>query len=641
MMNLSKEYRTMKKFYILALALAACSCSVEEPGTSVTPDEKEVILRAVYSDDETKTVRQADGKVFWSPGEAISVLRKTGYSSNTQVGCYKFVSTNTEPQASVEFRGTLPDTGYDQIWAIYPYDEQNAQIRDSYDVFSGSSWLPFHQTAVAGTFPDRLYIAAATTTTNELVFNHPLGGIKFSLTTPGITKAYVKAFNDDRVAGIVSLGYNSNSGKIYADWSNQNIPEESIIDLVSADGSPFETGADYYFVMLPHNYKGFDFLFERSDGKILRRKIDKQVEIKPACFRTLMEADSGLEWVDNVLSISATSFDASDYACSFDVVGTSFSDINVTPDCDWLVLSDSKGDTKFGRTYTFLVKANYGAERNGTISFTSDGQTETFTVTQAACSRAVIPVRHNSGVIFTSTTCQKSFSMTNAFEAIKTEMGDSFNYAVIHAKDSKLYSFPTVLSGCYSVSAHPNGFIDGRTKILNNISDAEKMLTDIRSAISNTNDYYRPVTSIGVASTVDGDNIKVDVDVYGAMAGSYCIVAMLVERNVSIQQYPQSGGGNHDYIARIMFTSGLYDYETFSIPSDGATTSFTYNGTLKNTYNRDNLFVFVFVLNTYGTPPNLNLLVLPDHWTSGNRVWWYNDNSRMAPIGTKVDPELQ
>ena len=72
----------MKKQFLFAAALAAlmtCACSVEPMDFDVQSEEdgEFVVLTAGFSsaEDGTRTVRQADGKVFWSPKDAISVVR--------------------------------------------------------------------------------------------------------------------------------------------------------------------------------------------------------------------------------------------------------------------------------------------------------------------------------------------------------------------------------------------------------------------------------------------------------------------------------------------------------------------------------------------------------------------------------------
>ena len=147
----------MRKQFLFATALAAlmtCACSVD-PVDIVDVQPEEVgytILTAGFAgdEDETRTVRQGDGKVFWSPADAISVIKGTDQLGN------EFISTNTEPAATADFRGIMPSGEDSQFWALYPYDP-NAYFDGDY------LWteVPNEQEGVPGTFAENTFVSAA------------------------------------------------------------------------------------------------------------------------------------------------------------------------------------------------------------------------------------------------------------------------------------------------------------------------------------------------------------------------------------------------------------------------------------------------------------------------------------------------
>ena len=98
----------MKKHLLIAAAVAALtalSCSKEAVDVEPAglPEGEEVILTAGFGDDDaTRTIRQADGKVYWSAKDEIAVVRGTNVVGN------KFVSTNTAPAPRAQFQGTMP-----------------------------------------------------------------------------------------------------------------------------------------------------------------------------------------------------------------------------------------------------------------------------------------------------------------------------------------------------------------------------------------------------------------------------------------------------------------------------------------------------------------------------------------------------
>ena len=193
-----------KHFHFLAAvaALMTCACSVEPVDVvDVQPEEEGefTVLTAGFAgvEDETRTVRQADGKVFWSPGDAISIIRGTSSS-----GHKKFVADNTEPSPMAAFSGTMP-SGSTAYWAVYPYKAD--------DYFNGTylvTTLPSKQEAVAGSFADDLFISAAYVRNNvtSLTFRHQVGGVKFSVTQPGVKRVTLIAADENAfLAGLIGL----------------------------------------------------------------------------------------------------------------------------------------------------------------------------------------------------------------------------------------------------------------------------------------------------------------------------------------------------------------------------------------------------------------------------------------------------
>ena len=201
----------MKKHFLFAAvaALMTCACSVEPVDVvDVQPEEdgEFTVLTAGFAgaEDETRTVRQADGKVFWSPGDAISILRG---SKNA-----KFTASNTEPAASATLSGTMP-SGTANYWAVYPYSSSN-NIQNGYMV----TMLSNQQKAVAGSFADGLFISAAyvKNSTTSLKFYHQVGGIKFTLTQPGIKRVtLIPADEDVCLAGLIGLCRFRRQGSLY------------------------------------------------------------------------------------------------------------------------------------------------------------------------------------------------------------------------------------------------------------------------------------------------------------------------------------------------------------------------------------------------------------------------------------------
>ena len=149
----------MKKLFVVLLGLSlVLSGCLESEIKEVSPINDsdvfgtELTFTAVMADSEnegTRTALQADGKsIWWNAGEEINV-----FFSDKASGA--FTSTNTEPQAVVDFQGILPiimgavesDGPALAYWAVYPYNAEN-----TCDGESVTMTLPSTQNAVEGSF---------------------------------------------------------------------------------------------------------------------------------------------------------------------------------------------------------------------------------------------------------------------------------------------------------------------------------------------------------------------------------------------------------------------------------------------------------------------------------------------------------
>ena len=289
----------MKKHFLFAAvaALMTCACSVEPVDTlDVQPEEKGeyTILTAGFAGDDaggTRTIRQADGKVYWSANDEISVVRGTNVAGN------KFVSTNSAPAPRVAFEGVMPD-GTGDFWAVHPYDP-DAYFDGEYLVVT----LPDAQEAVPDTFADDLFISVAYAKDESLSFYHVVGGLKFSVTEPGVKKVTLIANGDEPLAGLMGI-LNYNGRPTFGAWGTTS----SQIELSPASGS-FEVGKAYHFVTLPQTLSsGISLLFEKEDGSLAYRTVNKSVTIDAAHFKTMMEATLERFFQDDVLVRSGLTY---------------------------------------------------------------------------------------------------------------------------------------------------------------------------------------------------------------------------------------------------------------------------------------------------------------------------------------------
>lgn len=197
----------------------------------------EFSFNASSAENESKTVLQNDGTIFWSPADCINVY----YGDKSG----KFTSTNTEVVSSAEFTGTLGSfvmDGSKEFYAAYPYSDGN-----SYSENSISLTLPSDQTAVEGTFADDLFLSVAKSGDFSLHFYNVCGGVKFSLLRDDIKKVVFRGNDGEPIAGRIKVELGSGGIPIEETISTGS----SSVTLYAPDGGAFKQGSWYYIVLAP------------------------------------------------------------------------------------------------------------------------------------------------------------------------------------------------------------------------------------------------------------------------------------------------------------------------------------------------------------------------------------------------------
>lgn len=244
-----RRYFNYATIILVASFLFSCTQELESPVPITIPEEnlQEIILTAAMeSQPGTRTSRHTDGKVYWSPGDKISLFYGPG-----QNGGMPFTSQNTEDALQAQFKGTIDvvtiggeGASLDDItfWGIYPYREDN-----ECDGSTITTTLPDVQTAKAGTFDDNLFISMGKSTALNIAFLNVCSGIKFTVSHPNIERIELSGNNNETLAGRFRVGYGSDGKpevKAYLE------PKTSIT-VVAPGGGTFQVGETYYLVTLP------------------------------------------------------------------------------------------------------------------------------------------------------------------------------------------------------------------------------------------------------------------------------------------------------------------------------------------------------------------------------------------------------
>ena len=234
---------------ILPLLVA---CSVRQEPPLPEPSQTEVILTAtVEGSSPTRTGLDEDySTILWMPHETISVF--------CDGKMRKFTSVNDEKARSTSFKGTLPVFEKDRppLYGLYPYDPE-ASFSDGAILTS----LPAGQTAVAGTFADKLFISVGRTESLEMGFYNICTGLRFMLDRKGIQRVTFLSNGGESLAGPVSIGVDEKG--VSAQPLDKGFPE---VTLTAPDGDSFLPETWYYLVTFPATMeKGYTILLEGND----------------------------------------------------------------------------------------------------------------------------------------------------------------------------------------------------------------------------------------------------------------------------------------------------------------------------------------------------------------------------------------
>jgi len=276
---------------VAAMACLSCTREVEESGVLDTGIELAFTAEWVNENGaDSRTVLQDDGtNIWWMPGDEINLFFGDKASG-------RFRSNNSEPEAVVDFQGTLPvaigsietemsDLAY---WAVYPYSASNSCDGQSVTLSVSSS-----QIAKAGGFANKTFPAIAKSRSFGLAFYNVCGGVRFSLTQEGVKEVVFQGQNDEDIAGKVKVAFIDGVPAV------QEITEgEKTITLTAPGNGSFETGKWYYITIIPGTLSdGFKMTFN-TDTQYATLKASNAKTIKRGIFGSLADADEDLIYKD-------------------------------------------------------------------------------------------------------------------------------------------------------------------------------------------------------------------------------------------------------------------------------------------------------------------------------------------------------
>ena len=275
---------------IAATVLLASAVSCRQEEFYPEPKGVEMTFLATHTDEpDTKTVLGEGGSVLWSPSDEVSIFCGSGSGGGS-----KFTSQNSEPAATVEFKGFLEGIGVpaagQYYWAFSPYSGDN-----SCDGQGISATLPSEQIAVRGSFGKNCHPAIARSTGTGLAFYSVAGGLAFTVSRPGVRSVSIKGNNGEALAGTYKATFGSDGRPVVEVKS-----AKQEVTLTAPDGSAFIPGETYVISILPVQLsRGITITLVTDDNKKGTLVSRNPQTVKRSVFGRIPDLDQKIsEWTD-------------------------------------------------------------------------------------------------------------------------------------------------------------------------------------------------------------------------------------------------------------------------------------------------------------------------------------------------------
>lgn len=249
---------------------------------------KHMTFQAVYEDVdvETKTHRDESAKIYWMPGDAISLF----YGAGTAGGS-KFTCDVTAQSQQATFSGNIGVvTGVSEdapddvaFWGLYPYDA-TAEC----DAHSVTTSILSAQTSEAGTFANGMAPSLAKAPGLLLSFRNIWSGFRFTVTTEGFTSVTLRGNNNELIAGRAKIGMDANGNPEVLEI----LDGVKSVTVTAPGGGSFVPNEYYYLQIFPCTFeKGFT-LEIKSPTKTGEYVISSKQEFKRSVFKKSEKLDT-------------------------------------------------------------------------------------------------------------------------------------------------------------------------------------------------------------------------------------------------------------------------------------------------------------------------------------------------------------
>lgn len=261
-----------------AVCLAACDKALTEtPETA--PSGEEVTLEITMEDcsvdgedtPDTKTIVKNTKEIWWEYGDAVNI-----YASNsTKADKFTVKLSSGQTAKTAKFSGTFSSSSSTYV-VFYPYTGTATQSGEL------TTTINPNQTARAGSFDKNLMMACASFPAQKPGFTLKpvLGGLRFRVSRTDIKSVSVYANDGYGVAGEVKVSSLGSSNPSVTRTANSDV-----IATLSMSSGTFQTGVDYFIVLIPRTMTGgITLQMTTTSGKVLEAKSKKDVVVKKGTF---------------------------------------------------------------------------------------------------------------------------------------------------------------------------------------------------------------------------------------------------------------------------------------------------------------------------------------------------------------------
>ena len=238
---------------------------------------KPVIIHATILENEpvTRTSIHDNGKLYWAASEKINVYPSSGTSISTG-SPFLFTSTNDSPSLSVDFSGEAEVDDYGTYIALYPGRGSGSssywgatstgEMEESIHGYLASRQEEKYEQGsdYFDTDGNAMMAAYSTSGVNKMSFQSVCSGLKFTVSSDGISDVSFKGNNGEIVAGSFDLsfeGERTSMKPVIAPDQNQDT------EIILSSSGFFKKGAWLYITTFPQTFeKGITISFKK-DGQ--------------------------------------------------------------------------------------------------------------------------------------------------------------------------------------------------------------------------------------------------------------------------------------------------------------------------------------------------------------------------------------